>query len=514
MKSTRSNRKALLFIFSVLFLYSAATFAQEQFRLRDYVNPEYKWQKLDISFGLGGNSQSDKNVFEAYGLDSKTVNSQLGSNFSASYYGTKNSASYQGSRWAGLSSDFSLSNSELSLTTFSDTIEKSWQGGVSVFGKTINRFYDKKKMFLETDLELQYSYNGNKIENSDEHWFNEFIVEEKGHSNSLYASLPLLVGIGRIEEVQDARLAVYILDDLLASSDLARKATAAETLAFAEFITKAKNQRFFDSRIRKIEEITAIDSFLTVTGLKAESDASYYTLINDDWDYANGPVRANGSRFSFGAIPEIRVSYQFLGQTREEWEGPSSSGHFATNDWLDETHEIKPALVFISEYTFEKPSNLYWQHSFSARVIYSLNYGNYSFEMYKNGNSVNYYSLQANTPALDVGASYTLGFYPNSRTNFTLGVGSGYTRQWGNKTFNERGFDIIPEIDMGNLILENELSLNCYYYISPQLRFSLLIMGNYYYSNGNASLLSEWTGNKIQNRLNALISASFVYSIF
>ena len=143
MKSTRSNRKALLFIFSVLFLYSAATLAQEQFRLTDYVNPEYKWQKLDISFGLGGNSYSDKNVFEdQYGLDSKTVNSQFGSNLSASHYGTKNSASYQGSRWAGLSSDFSLSNNELSLTDYSDTLEKSWQGGVSFFGKTINRFYN------------------------------------------------------------------------------------------------------------------------------------------------------------------------------------------------------------------------------------------------------------------------------------------------------------------------------------------------------------------------------------
>jgi hypothetical protein len=138
--------------------------------------------------------------------------------------------------------------------------------------------------------------------------------------------------------------------------------------------------------------------------------------------------------------------------------------------------------------------------------------------MYKNGNSVMYKSSQANTPALDVGALYTLGFYPNSRTNFTLGVGSGYTQQWGNKTFHRRGFDMVQEIDMGNLILKNDLSINCYYYISPKLRLSLLIMGNYYYFNGIVSWESfygsQYSGNKTQNRLNALVSASFVYSIF
>jgi hypothetical protein len=161
--------------------------------------------------------------------------------------------------------------------------------------------------------------------------------------------------------VQDARLAIYILDDLAKSGDLKRTPTADETLAFSQFITQTKNQRFFDSRIRKIAEITAIDSFLTVLDLKAESNASYYTLLNDNWDNANGPVRRTGGRFSVGFMPGIDLYYnESRTYLRDSLNNPDVIESY-TNRSTNQNDSWN--MDAIASYAWDKPVNLYWQHT-------------------------------------------------------------------------------------------------------------------------------------------------------
>lgn len=509
MKTFKLTSRILLTIISLFVLLGQIAYSQDQFRLSDYTNPDYRWHQLDVNVGLGGANQFDYNEFDDGTTGSKVNNSQLSNSFNGNYYGTRNSLHYQGYQQAGISLNYNLSGIHKEQLDYDDMDDKSntWNLGTGFYGNSINRFYNHKMMFLETDLDVSYFYSGNKTENNDEFQALPYIENSKANRNVLDVSLPLLVGIGRIEQIQDARLAVYILDDLSRSGDLSRTATAEETLAFAQFITNTKNQRFFDTRLRKIAEITSIDSFLTVRGLKAASDASYYTLINDDWDYANGPVRASGSRFSIGAIPALAMNYQKLEQVITEYGG--NEWTVVTNTYLDKTDIIHPSLALVTMYTFEMPSSLYWQHSVSAKGYYKLSRENYDYQRFI-ADTLNYNDeYEINSPDLDLRVEYTIGFYPNSRTTVTLGILSEYNRQWGEKLINED-----EEHDLSQTAISNDLALNCYYYISPQLRFELGIISSYLFNKVDESDQAEYNGIQTHHKLNNMVSARFTYSIF
>ena len=66
------------------------------------------------------------------------------------------------------------------------------------------------------------------------------MVDVKTHNNSYYANIPMSVGKGRIEQVEDARQAIYILENLDKQGVLNRKLTTEEIHAFAQTISTVK----------------------------------------------------------------------------------------------------------------------------------------------------------------------------------------------------------------------------------------------------------------------------------
>ena len=114
---------------------------------------------------------------------------------------------------------------------------------------------------------------------------------------------PVKFGNGRIEQVQDARQAVYIYKELSKADRMSPDKTDEQILEFAKLISQLKNKRFFDSRLRRIAEIESVDSFFTAKNYIKESDATYFTTLNDYWEYGNGPVRSSGTRFSVALLP-------------------------------------------------------------------------------------------------------------------------------------------------------------------------------------------------------------------
>ncbi|NTV83198.1 MAG: hypothetical protein HGA23_02720 [Bacteroidales bacterium] len=509
MKSTKPTLKAtFLLISAILFLVSWNSFAQEQFRLSDYKNPDYRWQKLDLGFRLGGNSGFDKHEIEN-GQHYKNIYSQFNSGLNANYYGTKNSASYQGYQDFGLGTDLLTSRDKFEdlANDGNGTDHKYRSGRIMLSGATINRFYNQKKRFFETDLNLIGEYGHSAGQYSADQEPLPYPYKSNNNNYRISASLPLLVGAGRIEEVQDARLAVYILDDLLASGDLKRAPTAEETMAFSGFITLTKNQRFFDTRIRKIAEITAIDSFLTVLNLKAESDASYYTLLNDNWDNANGPVRSAGGRFSVGLAPELELTLQENEQFwRDTLYDPAVKESYS--NWSEDRFNAW-GLDFVSGYTWEKPANLYWQHTIDAGLVYSLYQWTFNMKDFEKDSLVLNTETRANSPNARVHLGYNIGYYPNSRTQITMGINTAYNQFWGDEVTN--GGD---EIDIGRVLVNNSLHLTCYYYISPQVRFMLSLFSNYSYIKQNQDQPESETGDAFNHDFQNSISASLFYSIF
>jgi hypothetical protein len=509
MKTSKPCFQSILFIFSVFFLLPALSSAQDQFKLSDYKNPEYKWQQLNLNFGMAGNNLFNKQEVDS-GYNEKTITSMFSNDLSADYYRTRNSLHYQGYQDVRLISAIgSTTNDYHDLNNANlDNTQKQRNGSVGLSFSTVNRFYNEKKMFIETDLDFSGHYDNGKIMNSAEQEPEYFIYKDIDYNYRFYTELPILAGIGRIEEVQDARLAVYILDDLKASGDIKRAATSDETLSLAGFITNLKNQRYFDTRLEKISQVTAIDSFLTVKGLKSQSNASYYTLINDNWDYADGPVRSTGGRFSCGVAPSIGLNFA----SSETFQRDSlDNGEMLYTSFGGESNIKEWAVAFIAGYIYERSTSLYWQHSFGANTAYSL-YNQYYNSKYFN-DSVDYYNSTTRTdsPKLRLDVKYKLGYYPNSRTNINLIVQSNYYQVWGD-AIQDNNDDTKTDLDRQQVNCGAELS--CYYYISPQLRLTIGGGSVYTYTWISKANPSDTFGDRLDHYLRNYITAGLVYKVF
>jgi hypothetical protein len=166
-----------------------------------------------------------------------------------------------------------------------------------------NRIYYRNQYFFEPDVSLSEHFFARNLDDD------LLYLNQKSHGNNFEIEVPLLIGKGRIEQVQDARLAIYILDELQKKGRIARIPGEKDILAFASLISGIKNERFFDSRICKIAEIEKVDSFLQANALITVSDAAYFTTVNYNWDFSSGPVRKSGKRISAGIVPEFDNTY-------------------------------------------------------------------------------------------------------------------------------------------------------------------------------------------------------------
>ena len=427
----------------------------------------------------------------------KTNNTLFNSNARLGYYATKNSRKYQGYQSVSLSGQ--INSRKMQDQDLEDDLENTTKDNLqrlNFSALTENRFYNSHKKFLEVDLDLATGvYNLKaKYTTDPETW--PFITEASDQGYAITASLPILIGTGGIEDVQDARLAVYILDDLLAAGDLARAAAPDEILVFARFITEVKNKRYYDLRIKKIDEITRIDSMLNAMGLKAQSDASYFTILNDDWDFASGPVRRTGGRFSIGFAPNIDWSYLYSNRTYQDT--LPGSGAMVEYDNAGKTRENNWGVDFITAYTWEKPVNLYWQHSVNTSLAYALFYEDLRMKNYDHDTLSFEYNRQVDSPNLRLIAGYRLGYYPNSRTELTLDINGTVGQYW--ETLRSEDTD---DQEFNALEAGYDISFHCYYYISEQLRLTVNITNIYHHNQDSFTGNSEITGtsNEFQHHL-------------
>ena len=242
---------------------------------------------------------------------------------------------------------------------------------------------------------------------------------------------------------------------------LNRTLTDEEIYEFAQVISTVKNKRFFDARLRLIDEVTAVDSFLVQSGALATNGASYFTTLYDYWMYGDLFERKSGTEISGGITPGFE---------------------FAKDEEAIayDCKRLSPAIVADVRLDYEKPMNLYWQNSAMVRL-----YGGYEYLYYDYESGVGMESKLNNYNA-NLNARYGFGYYPNSRTNINLGVEE--LLSW-NKLANKDA-DLGSDSYVGT---HTSLYLDLYYYFSPQLR--LAAEGNLGYRYSERDSYNGWTGN-------------------
>lgn len=293
--------------------------------------------------------------------------------------------------------------------------------------------------------------------------FGEVEQESKSTSKDVALSIPLRMGKGRIERVEDARQAVYILENLAKRKVLNRRLTGEEIDEFARLISTVKNKRFLDARLRLIDEVTAVDSFLVRSGAMASGGAAYFTTLYDYWMYGDLFERKSGTEISGGVRP---------GFSYGKYDKPYPDAY---------EYRVKhPSVEADIRLDYERPLNLYWQNS--AWVSLSGGYERWDREYLAPAKPEEKEDLYG----ARLSGRYAFGYYPTSRTNINLGVEErlGWDKREGG----------VGE-DLSYMSTNTSLTLDMYYYFSPQLRLAAEARLGYRYMDEKTMDYDRWNGH-------------------
>lgn len=331
--------------------------------LRNYKAPDFKQKRFNIGLNLFG------------GGDHMTTNitGRFSNNSSAGYSQHSNSQKYQGSFNTVLISRIIWNKSDLEEVFFTSN-------GLNSF--TTSRFYFKPNWFIGV---YGMTRVGQNLRNES--------GGQKSKTWQFTASPSIAIGSGRLEPIQYARNAMDIERQLKIGNRLSRPYTISQLNQIADRLAVINNVRFYDFRLRRIEQFEAIDATLREIGGVSEFDVAYFAHLADAYLYAQNFQRFSGFRNEVGVTNQFTLNSRILdGET-------FNSNSLTTN------------LYYSLSYNFAHSYSL--QHTLFANVLG----GFYQITSPNNGPNEGVNGL--------LNAGYELGLYPTTRTNFNFGVNIG-----------------------------------------------------------------------------------------
>jgi len=487
----------LLLYTTMVFSVKTTQAQTENFKLSDYKNPDYLYQSLDMDFNFS-------NGFSLRKSEESGNSFNLGSSAGGNYLRYLNTAKRQAETSLELGAGFGISNHNMEPELNNKTKFRIFSHSESFQFSTNQRFYNTKKQYFETSVSLFSGFSESKeSQKSSGTLVEPGFYERKQINSQNNITTAISIGKGRIEQVQDAQMAVYLLNDLQLLNRKNRDVSDEEVLELARLITKLKYKRFFDSRLRRIAEITAVDSFMQANQIAGKTDAMYFTSLYDNWAYANNPIRQSGYRGYIGLEGNLALRNATSSRETDIIEGD--------NPVYDYTDRLTSTGAFlVAGYLYEKPISLKWQKSAHVRAGFGM--ARESSEMKDRLTDLTTKHYAEVFPSINLSADYGYGFYPNTRTWATLN----WTLQAGwNK-------EITGETEETKTDLQKHFSartgpeVNFYYYISPKLRLSAS-----FYSRLNIHQLellredvNESDRKSTSTRWNQGLSVTLNYSIF
>lgn len=409
------KRYLLLFGFSVASLFSNSQ--TDKFDLSKYKLPDIKRQQLDLNVNSQGRNLSSQYQYEyenqtdTFKREEKTLRGT--GNLSYSFY--RNSDKIQ--------SDInSLIYGNYSKAHYNDPmfgIDQKDFNSFLYFNYDLKYFLTPDNWFINVAPKIETSYNDNNQYNSG------FEYEYLNASPAVRIG----GGKGRIEQVQDLRHAILLIEEFQKRGVSIRDLTEQEILEFASLISGLKNQRFFDARKQKEKELVALDSFLFEKGIIEDKNILYFVGLEDIWSYGGLQIRESGKQLLFTVTPDY--SYlKYLHLTENN----------ITEDW---------SLIYYLAFISKKPLSVKWQTDYDLGIIHTSTYR--LRQQYEGIPEQSYFSR--------IYVKSQIGYYPNTRTNFNVS---------GNLNLANSSDEKI--LDKENYGLRFIFSTSGYYYISEKLR--------------------------------------------
>ncbi|MFN8257233.1 MAG: hypothetical protein U0W24_16175 [Bacteroidales bacterium] len=450
-----------LFLILTFVIFNFKLHAQiNDFKLSDFKLPDLKRQGIDFTL------YSDGQTYKSFDSDGDVSNDtkRFQDNLNFNYFLYRNSRKYQGYHSVGLSSSYYYSeNSYYKIKSY----------GINLPILSENRFYFKKGSFLDLTLNSSIATNNS----NEQRPFLDTLyqdIDRKDTENRLSTTIGF--GKGRIERVEDARHAIYILQELSKQKRLSHEPSHEEILEFSKTISEIKNERVLDSRLKKIYELNMVDSVLHGLNLIDNEDMVYFSSLNDMWDFGGNIIRTSGFRYEFFYQPEyyfnpyqesITIDSLIKMETEQEY-FKNKFGIFL--DW-------------------DKPINQKLQSNLYSRIFYFIDNNISTFS-----DSFPVPIPEGNYKGIGGELKYNFGYYPNTRTSIDFGL----------------SIDARKEINKDNSE-EDYYSYRTYPYLVAKYYFSPKLSLNLYYNFTWRNLNTIPAYNKIKEHNYGF---SLQYSIF
>ncbi len=419
--------------FLALMLTFFSVYAQyKNFDLSKYKLPDIKRHQLDFQFNSDGRIRNLYALYEYENNTDTTINKEMDFNWDSNLLYSFYISNTKTQQTLNALINYNLMYLERSNSTY----KYLDNNGRIEFTYDYKYFLEDEKWFLNAvpGITINASIENNR-HNSD---------RQKSYSISGLNTLGLGAGFGRIEQVQDFRQAVLIVDEVKNRGILQRDLTETELTELAHLVSVLKNKRVFDSRKRKGEDLIEVNKFLNNKGLIAGNDISYFIGLEDMWVYGGLQTRESGNQIKFISSPD----YFFM------------KGGIPGSDPSNNIYNF--SLSNNLTYTSKKPLSLKLQSDFEIGL-----YNNLSKYFDKN-DSINHNKELSSA----IWGNYLIGYYPNTRTYFEISI-------LGNLSYNnyKRFFN--------NGIFGTSLRLvsKGYYYISERFRIGYELNIRNYQSN-------------------------------
>lgn len=421
--TTMKKYFTLLILFPALISLDNTTFAQEaDLDLSDFIYPDLKRHQLDFDFDLGTSFYKNVNKSSLNSEDEKFKVFTTGFGIRPNYRLFLNNRKYQGTQH--VFSDFKTNHSRSKNNTPQESKDRSSNYDYDLNFRSSNRFYLQPKFFIGFNPAL--TYNGldrlTRSEIFDDNMNKLSTTRWDNMDRIFYVSLPVSVGVGRIEYVGDTRHALFIIEEIKKQGRLKRELSGDEFRQLSNLVSEVKNERVLDSRMKRIYEISTIDSFLKSNDLITNSDAAYFTSLYDMWAFGNS-FRQSGARLEVGSISRYRRKFE---------------GAEMEINYVDTTADIETSLKDFQnvysigadmQFSYDKPINISWQSSLNVYVSYQKDY---NFDRTDDGNQMETESeYTADMVIAQLG--YNIGYYPTTRTSVLFRTYGRYSHRFGNE---------------------------------------------------------------------------------
>ena len=292
-------------------------------------------------------------------------------------------------------------------------------------------------------------------------------ADNKSKNLTTEANLKIGGGKGRIEQVQDFRHAILLIDELNKRGVSKRNISEAEMIELSILISQLKNKRFFDARKQKEAELIALDSFFVDKGIVDEKSIQYFTGLEDIWTFGGLQVRESGKQVLFSITPGYSFDKNFEDEENN----------------INENIMMRYNLSFVSK----KPISVKWQRNYGFGI-------DHMYQKRLQQRNENYGEKGYFTQATVDGQ---IGYYPNTRTYFDLSSTVGLSNSGGENIFDKEQYSAGLRI-----------ATSGYYYISEKLRLGYSIK----YESGKTGIFNNEVENTYFKRLDYYINLN--YAIF